>query len=87
MPIGALFRPPLLVYLIWHPGNSQLASVAERVRDHFGTHRFRNVLGGAGINVAFQGVLDSGSPIPLQVNQPDFDIKTNFGAVTGRFWP
>ena len=69
MPISVLFPPPLLVYLTWHPSNSQLASVAERVRDHFGTHRFRNVTGGAGIDVVFQGVLDSGSPIPLQVNR------------------
>lgn len=64
-----LYPPPLFVYLVWHPSNSKVASVAERVRGHFGTHRFRNVAGGSGIDVVFQGVLDSGSPIPPQVNR------------------
>lgn len=42
--------------------------MAERIRSHFGTHRFRNVVGGAGIDVAFQGTLGSGAPMPLPVN-------------------
>jgi len=41
--------------------------MAERIRRHFGTHRFSNVVGGAGIDVAFQGTLGSGVPVPLPV--------------------
>lgn len=39
--------------------------MAERLRDHFGTHRYRNVVGGAGIDVAFQGTDGSSAPVPL----------------------
>ena len=53
---------------MWHPDCHQASQVAERIRDHFGTHRFRNVLGGAGIDVTFQGTLGSGTPNPLTVN-------------------
>ena len=42
--------------------------MAEQIRSHFGTHRFSNVVGGAGIDVAFQGTLGSGAPMPLPVN-------------------
>ena len=42
--------------------------MAERIRGHFGTHRFRNVVGGAGVDVMFQGICGSGAPTPLPVN-------------------
>lgn len=42
--------------------------MAERIRSHFGTHRFRNVVGGVGIEVTFHGALDSGAPAPFTVN-------------------
>jgi len=44
-----LFSPPLLVYMVWHPNCHQLDSVVEQIFDHFGTYRFQNVTGGAGI--------------------------------------
>ncbi|MCY4189699.1 MAG: hypothetical protein OXD30_14590, partial [Bryobacterales bacterium] len=60
--------PPFLIYVMWHPGCREAAQIAERIRSHFGTHRFRNVAGGAGIDVAFQGTLGSGAPMSLPVN-------------------
>lgn len=60
--------PPFLIHVTWHPGCHRAARLAERIRSHFGTHRFRNVVGGAGIHVAFQGTLGSGAPMPLPVN-------------------
>ena len=60
--------PPFLIYVMWHPDCHRASQVAERIRGHFGTHRFRNVVGGAGIDVAFQGALGSSAPIPLPVN-------------------
>ena len=53
---------------MWHPGCREAAQMAERIRSHFGAHRFRNVAGGAGIDVAFQGTLGSGAPMSLPVN-------------------
>jgi hypothetical protein len=52
---------------MWHPDCHPAARVAERIRGHFGTHRFRNVVGGAGVDVVFQGTLGSGAPAPLPV--------------------
>ena len=39
--------------------------MAERIRGHFGTHRFRNVAGGTGIDVVFEGTSGSGSPVRI----------------------
>ena len=57
--------PPFLIYVMWHPDCHSAARMAERIRCHFGTHRFRNVVGGAGIDVVFQSTLGSGAPIPV----------------------
>ena len=57
--------PPFLIYVMWHPNYQSAVQVAERIRGHFGTHRFRNVAGGAGIDVVFQGTSGSGAPIRL----------------------
>ena len=59
--------PPFLIHVIWHPDCHSAAEVAEGIRDHFGTHRFRNIAGGAGIDVVFQGTLGSGAPDRLPV--------------------
>ena len=63
--------PPLLIHVIWHPDCHLAAQVAERIRGHFGTHRFRNVVGGVGIDVVFQGTLGPRvgprAPVPLPV--------------------
>ncbi len=66
-PMPYLPPPPFLIYVMWHPHSNLATQMAERIRAHFGTHRFRNVVGGAGIDVVFQGTLDSGAPIPLPV--------------------
>lgn len=60
--------PPFLVYVMWHPDCCQAFQVAERIRDHFGTQRFRNAMGGVGIDVTFQGRLSSGAPNPFTVD-------------------
>ena len=59
--------PPLLIHVIWHPDCHLASRVADGIRDHFGTHRFRNVVGGPGIDVVFQQSLGSGTPIPVSV--------------------
>lgn len=58
-----LLRPPFLIRVIWHPESSAAAMVADRIRAHFGTHRFRNMAGGAGIGVVFHRTLDSRVPV------------------------
>lgn len=49
--------------MIWHPESSAAALVADRIRAHFGTRRFRNVAGGAGIGVVFHRNLDPRMPV------------------------
>lgn len=46
--------PPFLVYVMWHPESDAAASVAERVREHFESSRFRHVAGGQPMEVLFQ---------------------------------
>ena len=52
---------------MWHPDFRPAARMADGIRDHFGTHRFRNVAGGAGIEVVFQGTSGSDAPDTLPV--------------------
>ncbi len=70
--------PPFLIYVTWHPACHDAAQLAERIQSHFGTHRFRNVVGGAGIDVAFQATRGSGAPMPLPV---DWDVGCPIGIV------
>ena len=51
--------PPFLIHVMWHPDCLPAARMANGIRDHFGTHRFRNVAGGVGIDVVFQTTLGS----------------------------
>ena len=62
-----LLPPPFLIYVMWHPSCESAVQVAERIRGHFGTDRFRNVAGGAGVDVMFQGTSGSGAPIRLPI--------------------
>lgn len=43
--------------------------MADGIRGHFGTHRFRNVAGGAGIDVVFRRTLGSGTLDSFPVNR------------------
>lgn len=47
---------------MWHPDCHLAARVADKIRSHFGTHRFRDVAGGPGIDVVFQDTLTSSTP-------------------------
>ncbi len=49
--------PPFLIHVVWHPDCRPAAQMAEGIRGHFGTHRFRNVAGGARIDVVSQSTL------------------------------
>ncbi len=61
---------PLEVYVIWHPDCHEATSIAGQVKNHFGTHRFQNVMGGRGINMKFLRISDFGSSIPIHAEFP-----------------
>jgi len=54
--------------MVWHPNCHQLDSVVEQIFDHFGTYRFQNVTGGAGIEVVYRGNPSHDLPVPIQIN-------------------
>ena len=65
MPMPHIPRPPFLIRVIWHPEASAAAPVADRIRAHFGTHRFRSVAGGTGVEVVFRRTPGSRVPVPF----------------------
>ena len=55
---------------MWHPDCHLAARVADKIRSHFGTHRFRDVAGGPGIDVVFQDTLTSSTPTYISNTWP-----------------
>lgn len=80
-----MLPPPFLIHVLRSPGSDQASQVAERIRDHFGTRLNHNFMGGPGIEVAFQGILDSDAPSPLQWSwQAGYPIAI-IALITGSF--
>ncbi len=46
-------QPPFLMYVMWHPDSVDAAAVADRIREHFQSPRFRHVAGGERMEVLF----------------------------------
>ena len=59
-------QPPFLVYVMWHPDSDDAAPVADRIRKHFQSPRFRHVAGGETMEVLFRSAR---SP-----DEPPFDV-------------
>ena len=58
---------PFLLHIVWHPAYLGGADIADRLREHFGSHRWRSIVGGAGVRVVFrsEGVAERGSPLSV----------------------
>ena len=65
---------PFLLNVVWHPDFEEGVGVAERLRDHFGSHRFRNVVGGAGVRVVFRSVSVFAPGAPIAVEWDDAEV-------------
>lgn len=63
-------RPLFVVYVVWHPGFGDGASIAEAIRSHFRRELYDNVAGGTGLSVVFRSLPPPSSAVPLDI---DFD--------------
>lgn len=73
MIVKAIIQPPFVLYVVWHPGYLGGTPIAERLRHHFGTDRYRNILGGAGVTVLFRNANAPGSATPTPIGWDDAD--------------
>ena len=64
---------PFTLYVAWHPGYVKGAAIAERLYQHFGSHRYRNIVGGAGVSVLFRSASAPKSATPLPIEWDDAD--------------
>ena len=62
-------RTVLAIYIIWHPNYSKGSDIAELIRRHFHSERYKNVLGDMELNVFFRS-----SPAPNAVTPLDIDL-------------
>ena len=54
--------PPFPVYVMWHPDSEDCGRVADRIRTHFQSPRFRHVAGGESVDVLLHSERQPGSP-------------------------
>ena len=63
-----------MLYVAWHPDYVKGVAIAERLHHHFGSHRYHNIVGGAGVSVLFRSTAAPGSTIPLPIAWDDADV-------------
>ena len=64
---------PFMLYIVWHPEYTHGENVAKFLHDHFGSHRFRYVSGGAQVRVMFRYAVAPGSREPLPIRWSSSD--------------
>lgn len=65
---------PFLLHVVWHPGLRAGAAIADRLREHFGSDRFKNLTAGAAVPVLFRNESDGADGIPPPVPWDDADV-------------
>ncbi len=58
----------LAVYIVWHPNYSKGSDIAELIRGHFRSGRYKNVLGDVGLSVVFRSSLAPDAATPLDID-------------------
>ena len=69
-----IIQPPFTLYVAWHPDYVKGAAIAERLYHHFGSHHYRNIVGGAGVSVLLRSANAPGSATPLPIKWDDADV-------------
>lgn len=66
-------RPFLALYIVWHPGFTSGADIAEKLREHFRRKLYENVAGGTGLSVIFRSVVGPGlsAPLPIDLSEAE----------------
>ncbi len=67
-------KSPFLLHVVWHPGLTDGAAIAEHLREHFGGDRFQNLVGGAGVPVLFRNESQVAHGVPIPVQWDDADV-------------
>ena len=76
--VEVIANPPFTLYVVSHPEYCLGKRVANLLLDHFGSHRYRNVAGGASVRVIFRNTMAPGSQVPLSI---DWDSSDTTAAV------
>ena len=66
-------QPPFTLYVISHPECAAGKRIATHLRQRFGTNRYRNIVGGAGVTVLFRNNSAPGAATPLPIDWNDAD--------------
>ena len=74
MTFTAITPPPLTVYVIWHPDYAKGSSLAERLFHHFASHRYANIVGGAGVSVIFRSARGPDSTTPVSIEWDEAEV-------------
>ena len=61
-------QPPFMLYIAWHPGYARGAEIAEVLREHYGSDRYKRIEGGSGVRVMFRSAAVAGARIPFPVD-------------------
>ena len=66
-------QPSFTLCIVSHPECVEGERIATRLRQHFGTDRYRNIVGGAGVTVIFRNTNapDSATPLPIDWNEAE----------------
>ena len=66
-------QPPFALYVVWHPGHDEGERIAAHLRQQFGTDRYRNIVGGAGVTVIFRNINapDAATPLPIDWSETE----------------
>lgn len=85
MSVGGDARPPFTLYVVWHPDYAAGEIIAERLRGRFSSERYRNLLGGSGVRVAFRSVAAPDKDVPHPIRWDDTPIAAVVVLLDQRF--
>ena len=63
-----IIQSPFALYVVWYPGYADGERIAAHLRQHFGTDRYRNIVGGAGVTVIFRNINAPDAATPLSID-------------------
>ena len=62
-----------MLYVVWHPGYTEGAGIAESLREHFRRKLYENVAGGTGLSAIFRSAprRRSAAPLPIDLEEAE----------------
>ena len=75
---GVNVQPPFMLHVVWHPEYTRGREIAEILREHFSSDRYRHLEGGSGVRVMFRHSAAPNARTPIPV---DWDSTETSAAV------